>query len=361
MRVNLSIFVFLSILILTGCELPRDKIVEYNSNTSIGGFTSPRKVRIHNDSLYVIDSGVGIYSINMVNYDLSKDTSVSDSQIIYNRDESGDVVDFDFKGETMYSIIYNSPNYYIMKFDLSSKSKSFFTVPDKLPASRVKISGDNLFFVGNMNMSLGVKMMSNLVDYKFDTSTDFIYLSATSYPGNFVVAETTSDTYIYISSKHSSEIGIETYRLRDATVDVIDKDLFSQLNKYPFNLSISDNYLLCSTHSEIIVYDISDRELPLKTSSIKIGNDLGVYKSITYGSKIVALYGYEMKVSSTDNYSYDTTAYWSGVKVISDPYTANPKIEKDILIEGWAIDAEIYNGYILSGNQALGIITINKL
>lgn len=357
-KVLTTLTVIILLLSTINCPLPSDRETEYSPSNFIGGFSAPRRLALAGDDLYVLDSSNGIYKLDLATVDLSSDSSITSGSLIYNSDESGDAQDFDIENGFIYSILYNS-DYYIMIYDLSNDTKNIFAIPDSLPAFNIDVVGNYIFFTGNMNMSLGVIKTDGTANYVFDQTNDFYYSKETLNPNDLVAVGGLGTKYIYVSAKGESDSGIDVYSFSDATPDKIDSAI--DFNSYPFTLSYFNQYLHCSTLNKVGVYDITNNAAPMLVKEITVGENLGIYKTLQYNSKIAALYGYEMTSVNTVAGEYSVIPYWSGVKIISNPYTNSPVIEKNIVIKGWATDAVIYGGKLISANQSKANLTINNL
>lgn len=357
-KVLTTFTIIILILSTINCPLPSDRETEYSPSNFIGGFTSPRKLTLAGDNLFALDSSKGIYKLDLSTIDLSSDSSITSEALIYDSDESGDVQDFDIENGFIYSILYNS-DYYIMIYDLSNDTKNIFAIPDSLPAFNIDVSGDYIFFTGNMNMSLGVIKTDGTANYVFDQTNDFYYSKETLNPNDVFAAVGSGVKYIYVSAKGESDNGIDVYSFSDATPDKLDSAM--DYKSYPFSLSYFNQYLHCSTLNKVGVYNITDKAHPTLFKEITVGENIGIYKTIQYNSKIVTLYGYEMTSVNTVAGEYSIVPYWSGVKIIANPYTNSPVIEKNLVIKGWATDAVIYGNKLISANQSKANLTVINL
>ncbi len=351
-------------IIIFSCALERDPLrePEYSPKNKITGFNKPTKLKLVNNDLFLFDSGIGIYKIDLTTVDLTKDyDKTSVATLIYNNDTSGDVINFDVDNEYLYCILYKDEYYYIFRQKLSDSTKVSVKIPNKLPAFNIKVYNNYIFVSGNFNMSVGLIASDKLTD---NTPDNYFYYSKNTYsPKDIEVAGSSPSFKIYVGSAADNEIGIETYNFNDPTIDANNTNLFPFIDKFPFSLKRESNDLYFSTHKKVSIIDISNPSSPSLTKNINFDIDIAIFDTEIYqSSSLASLYGYSIKVDKYSTNEYEVAPYYSGIKIISN-YKTSPveQKNKEIFIKGWAKDFVIYNDFTLSANQIEKEITINRI
>lgn len=364
-------FVFLAVFF--GCELPDDKIIPYTPmKGSITGLSVPKNIKIQNNYMFVQDNK-GLYMVNLQMLDYEGDV-LSDKDFIYENSSLtyGDIMNFDVSGDCVYIATVKSSVFYILKYIIYLDEYIPFCVPNGRSVNYISISDDCLILSGNANVALKGIDTGDSSDDSFDTTSDYVAQENDDSknmcvsPAKPIGIRTSKGYDIYLLSMSSDQSGIRKYTYQpDVSADHILLEKNHHLTLYPLDLTLmsgTKDKLISSEQGQVVIYKLSESEPFFEaTSTIDIGKENGALRTLEYKDNLATLYGYKVTANKYDKTTYDIYAYWCGVKIIENPESGNPKIKKEITIDGWATDFDIYGDYLFVANQVKNCINIYNL